>query len=202
MRIWLTRKRIVWLSITAIVAFLLVDGFVAKPAHEVHTAGGRPLKATVLITDIRFFFRTVPASQSISELRCQLWAETRPNTPCPADVASTYLNLVGQAPNTLYVLWVGCVDWHGSGAIIKWQGYNLEYMPSERKLVIHCYVAEPWITHHPTLFGSAAIPAQTLLMVPTESMGRGTIQIIEDDRLEHLIGDQSTEFALGTVTIS
>src|ERR1700686_3555707 len=70
---WLTRKRVIWLSITAVVAFLLVDGFGTKPAHEVHTPGATPLKAAVVSTDIPYYYKTVPASQSISELRCQVW---------------------------------------------------------------------------------------------------------------------------------
>jgi hypothetical protein len=102
----------------------------------------------------------------------------------------------------LYVPWTGCISWSGSGAITNWQGFNLEYLRSGRELVIHCYVAEPWITHHETLRGVAAIPSLSLLIVPTGSMGSGTIQIIEDDRLEHLVGDQSTEFPLASATIS
>jgi hypothetical protein len=201
MRTWLTRKRVIWLSITTVVAFLLVDGFGSKPAHDVRTPGATPLKAAVGTTDIRNFFFPVLSSQSISDLLCQAWGRTYPNTSCPADLSSTYHASVTQAPNTLYVLWVGCIDWHGAGEIIKWQGYNLEYVPSERKLVIHCYVAEPWITHHPTMFGTVGLAPQTLLVVPTSSIAPGTIQIVEDDRLEHLVGDQSTESTLGTATI-
>ena len=66
---WLTRKRVIWLSITAVVVFLLVDGFGAQPAHEVHTSGATPLAAVVVSTDIRYFsFATIPAGQSISDL--------------------------------------------------------------------------------------------------------------------------------------
>jgi hypothetical protein len=38
--------------------------------------------------------------------------------------------------------------------------------------------------------------------VPTSSFQHGTVRIVEDDRLEHLLGDQSTEFQLATVAIS
>jgi hypothetical protein len=208
MRKWLTRKRVIWLSIAAVVAFLLVDGFGTKPAHEVHTPGAAAPKAVAVRTDIPYYYKTVPASQSISDLRCQVWVGLHPNPalypnpPCSTDLSSTYFASVTQAPNTLYLIWIGCIDWHGSGAIIKWQGYNLEYVPSERKLVLHCYVAEPWITIHPTMFGSAAISSETLLVIPTGSMGPGSIQIVEDDRLEHLVGDQSTESTYATASIS
>jgi hypothetical protein len=207
MRKWFTRKRVIWLSITAVLAFLLVDGFGSRPAHEVHTPGATALNAVAVRTDIPYYYKTVPASQSISGLRCQVWSGLRANgpeanRPCTAELSITYLPSVTQDPNTLYLLWTGCIDWSGAGAIIKWQGYNLEYVPSERKLVLHCYVAEPWITMHETMFGSAAISVETLLIVPTGSMGSGTIQIAEDDRLEHLVGDQSTEATFATATIS
>ena len=68
--------------------------------------------------------------------------------------------------------------------------------------MIHCYVAEPWITHHETLFGVAALARVSLLVVPTVAMGPGAIQVVEDDRIEHLVGDQSTEFQVATATIS
>jgi hypothetical protein len=198
----LTRKRAIWLSLAAIVAFLLVDGFVARPAHEVSTSGATPLKAAAVTTDITDYSYPAPVSQSISDLRCQLWVDRFANTPCPPDVSSQYLASIAQTANTLYVIWVGCVDWSGSGDVINWQGYNLEFLPSERKLIIHCYVAEPWITFHERLFGSVAQIPATLLLVPTDSMGPGPIQIIEDDRQEHLVGDQSSESPLGSATIS
>jgi hypothetical protein len=121
--------------------------------------------------------------------------------PCPDDIARTYFASVNQTPNTLYLLWTGCVTWHGSGAITEWQGYNLEYFPSGRRLVIHCYAAERWLTHHQTLFGMAAIPRASLLVIPTSPLGVGTVQIVEDDRLEHLVGDWTTEYPLATATI-
>ena len=68
--------------------------------------------------------------------------------------------------------------------------------------MLHCYVAEPWITIHRTEFGVAAQSTENLLVVPASSMGHGTIQIVEDDRLEHLVGDQSTESTYATATIS
>lgn len=93
---WLTRKRVIWLSITAVVVFLLVDGFGAQPAHEVHTPGATPLAAVVVSTDIPYFsFATIPAGQSISDLRCRLWRERKPNLPCPADLSGTSRNSEG-----------------------------------------------------------------------------------------------------------
>ena len=201
MRQRLTRKRSVWLSIGAAVVVLLVLGFVAGPAHDVHTAGAMPLRTSLVDTDI-YVYQAMQPSQSIGDVRCQVWAAVKRMTPCPTDVARTYLASVTQTPNSLYMLWQGCISWHGSGAIIKWQGYNVEYLPSDRTLVIHCFVSEPWITRHPTLYGVVAMPRVSLLVVPTGTMGPGAIRIVEDDRIEHLLSDQSDEFQLATVTIS
>jgi hypothetical protein len=199
---WLTRKRIVWLGIGAIVVLLLADGFVAAPAHDVRTPGATPLAAALVKSDTRILFQAVQPSESISDIRCQLWHRLHDPLSCPGDVASTYFPSITQTASTLYVPWTGCISWSGSGAIVNWQGFNLEYMASGRRLVIHCFVAEPWITHHETLFGVAALPSISLLVVPTSAMGRGTVEIVEEDRLEHLVGDQSTEFQLATATIS
>jgi len=197
---WLTRKRIFWLVIGAIVAFLMADAFGASPAHDVRTAGATPLAAALVKSDI--LFEAVQPNESISDIRCQLWHKLHDTLSCPGDVASTYFPSITQSPSTLYVPWTGCISWSGSGAILKWQGFNVEYVPAGRRLVIHCYVAEPWITHHETLFGVAALARVSLLVVPTVAMGPGAIQVVEDDRIEHLVGDQSTEFQVATATIS
>jgi hypothetical protein len=201
MQHWLTRKRIVWLGIGSLVVFLLVVGFVAMPAHDVHTPGATPLAAPLVRGDSPIY-RAINPSESISDIRCQVWQGVHGATPCPTDIARTYFPSITQTPNTLYLPWRGCISWSGSGAIINWQGFNLEFVSSGRRLLIHCYVAEPWIAHHETLMGVAAVPSVSLLVVPTGSMGPGAIQIIEDDRLEHLVGDQSTEFPLAAATIS
>jgi hypothetical protein len=201
-RRWLTRKRIVWLGIALAVVFLLADAFVATPAHDVHTPGATQLAATLINSDIRGSFAAVQPSESISDLRCHVWHAHHSAMQCPDDIAGTIFPSVTQTPNTLYLIWMGCISWHGYGEIISWQGYNLEYLPPSRRLLIHCYVSEPWITHHQTLFGVAAVPSASLLVVPTGPMGPGRVQVVEDDRLEHLVGDQSTEFQLATATIS
>jgi hypothetical protein len=156
---------------------------------------------SVVESDIRAY-PLVQASQAISDVRCRLWAKNRTAISCPDDIAPIYFPSVTQAPNTLYIVWTGCISWHGAGAIINWQGYNLEYFSTNRTLVIHCYVAEPWITRHETMWGVAAAPSAHLLVVPTGSISPGMVQIVEDDRLEHLLGEHSTVFPLTTATIS
>ena len=94
------------------------------------------------------------------------------------------------------------MSWHGAGAILNWQGYNVEYFPSDRRLVIHCYLAEGWLAPHRSMYGVAGQPPANLLVISTGSIGRGDVQIFEDDRLEHLVGDGSTEFKLADAAIS
>jgi hypothetical protein len=196
-----TRKRVVWLGIGAMVVFLLADAFVATPAHDVHTPGATSLAAALIKNDAPLI-EPVQPSESIFGIRCQLWQREHGAQPCPDDIVRTYFSLVVQTPRTLYIPWFGCISWSGSGAVINWQGFNLEYVQAGRRLVIHCYLAEPWFAHHETLFGVAALPNVSLLVVPTGAIAPGTLQIIEDDRLEHLLGDQSTESLLATATIS
>jgi hypothetical protein len=197
----MTSKRTVVPGATIAVVIILAVAFVAPPEHEVHTAGATQLKVSVVESDIRAY-PLVQASQAISDVRCRLWAKNRTAISCPDDIARTYWPTVTQAPNTMYIVWTGCISWRGAGAIINWQGYNLEYFSSNRTLVIHCYVAEPWITRHETMWGVAATPGARLLIVPTGSISPGIVQIVEDDRLEHLLGDQSTEFQLASATVS
>ena len=96
MQDWLTRKRIFWLVIGAIVAFLMADAFGASPAHDVRTAGATPLAAALVKSDI--LFEAVQPNESISDIRCQLWHKLHDTLSCPGDVASTYFPSITQSP--------------------------------------------------------------------------------------------------------
>ena len=190
------------IAAVALIVALLVVAFVPPPAHEVHSSGATPLKASLVASDL-FGYSEIEPTQSISGLRCSVWAKRHGGISCPDDIAQTYFPSVTQAPNTLYLIWTGCLSWRGGGPILKWQGYNVEYFPSSRRLLIHCYLAEGWLTPHQTPFpGVAAQPPANLLVISTGSIGRGDVQIFEDDRLEHLVGDGSTEFKLADAAIS
>jgi hypothetical protein len=39
-------------------------------------------------------------------------------------------------------------------------------------------------------------------LVPANAIPPGTLSIVQDDRLEHLVGDQSAEATIATATIS
>src|SRR5260221_844980 len=112
--------------------------------------------------------------------------------PAAATLAAQYFPKLTQSPSTLYVVWLGCpYDVHADG-------FNVEYQPSRRAVVIHCYVARPWVWTQPRTMGAEPRPLATLLLVPTSSIPAGPVSVIEDCRVEHFGSDQSTESQLGT----
>jgi len=139
---------------------------------------------------------------NLADIACSTQSPYRSDPTCNASTVTQYFPNLKQSPQTLYMVWAGCIDWSGAGVIIPWQGYNVEYFPSNRQLVFHCYTAKPWVYLPDRLMGVAAFPTLALYAVPTAAMGAGSLSIVEDDRLEHLMGDQSTEFQLATATLS
>jgi hypothetical protein len=77
----------------------------------------------------------------------------------------------------------------------------VEYFPSSRILVVHCYSAKP-VLDVPRPPGVAFQVLTVLLAVPTAAMGSGQIRIFDDYRTEHLFGDQIDEYQVATATIS
>ena len=192
-------KRLVWFAVAA-VALLCTIAFVAPPIHGVHTPGGIAIVDQLVHSNVHIPATELHASQSISDIRCQIWRQQNRATSCPDDVAQTayFPERSDDGPRTLYIPWGGCgsMDWRDS------QNYNIEYIAPVRKLVIHCYSAEPLISLRRPLMGVAATPLVNLLVVPTIWIGAATVEIVEDDRIERLGGDQRTELRLGTVTIA
>lgn len=208
---WFTRKRTIWLSGASVVVALLVWAFATIPAHDVHSPGATALTVKVYLSDQDLMMSDTPpavASESLDEIRCSVFAHTRvgpasnSGRPCdPAAVRSTIFASAVQAANTLYLAWTGCVEWHGAGAYIRWQGFNFEYMPSSRTVIVHCYISKPhfWIPEQ--LFGLAAFRPPSLIAIPTSSIASGSLTIDEDDRIEHLLGDQSDEYRLTSAVV-
>src|SRR6266581_5523605 len=64
------------------------------------------------------------------------------------------------------------------------------------------YRAKPWLYTPEYVYGLVALPRYLLAAVSTSEMTAGAITIIEDDHLEHLVGDQTDEYQLATATIS
>jgi hypothetical protein len=198
---WWTRKRTVWLIVVAVLILLGADAFVTPPAHDVHTSGGIPINARWVDSKPPLFdYQPVKPSQSLDEIRCQFWRfrNPAPTSACPdsASLASTFFPDVAQSPTTLYIPWYRC-----AASFRGWDGYNVEYQSSSGTIVIHCYVAEPWLLRQPVMMGVMARQSVTLLLVPTQSISVGPVRIVEDDREEHLLGDQSSEWVLGTARI-
>ncbi len=144
--------------------------------------------------------QTIQPSQSLNDVRCAIWRARHPqNAVCPdaATLAALYFPKLTQSPRTLYIPWLWCV-FTSLGA----NGFNVEYQPSRRTLVIHCYLARPWLWRQPLMSFANPQPWLSLLLVPTASLPAGPVSVIQDDRIEHLIGDQSTEHQMATATIS
>ena len=200
----LTRKRIVWLTVVVAIFLLMAEAFVRPPAHEAHTPGDIAVNATLVVSSPPAYnYPLLLPTQSLETIRCQLWrSRVRPVTTtatCPdsAALAGMFFPSLTQSPKTLYFPWPRC-----PGTWTGWEGFNLEYRSSSRTLVLHCYLAEPWVWRQPMMSGTFAQQPAAILVIPTESFLIGTVNIVEDDRIEHLVGDWSTEYPLATATIS
>lgn len=191
-----------WLRIAAGAALLLflgADAFISPTAHDVHSPGGIPAKVTFFESSQNAAWDWTRPSQSLADMKCRV-----PNdrTMCDASVLATYFPNLTQTPQTLYLVWSHCSDSAGVGEVTLWDGYNFEYVPSTRELDIHCYRAKPWLYPHEYLYGVQGTGRWALVAVSTVGIGSGTITIVEDDHLEHLFGDQSSEYQIATATIS
>lgn len=156
---------------------------------------------TRFVSDTSIVFSTSPmhASRSLDDVRCELW-RTGPATTssCPdsATLASRYFGDLKQTPKTLYVPWRGCMAF---GVLT---GFNAEYLPGSRTLVLHCYRAEPLLSlPQRVVMGAAPRAPQSLLLVSTDSIPAGNLTIVVDYRVERLKGDESNEFPVAVATI-
>jgi hypothetical protein len=183
----------------AILIFLIADAFVAPQVHDVHSPGGVPVKVTFFESNNTVAWVQSQPSQSLADMQCRLITGA---AKCDASTLTAYFPNLVQTPQTLYLTWPHCVGGWGGGEVITWQGYSIDYVPSTRRLVIHCYRAKPWLYTPEYVYGLVALPRYLLASVSTTGMTAGTITIVEDDHLEHLVGDQTDEYQLATATIS
>ena len=164
------------------------------PAHEVHTVGG------IAMTDVRVgsggdpyhqcVFGPSAPSTSLDDLRCGAWRQRAPYKPCPdgSTLRQTMWPAITQATKTLYI------------ATVSGTTFNVEFLPSNRTLVVHCYFARAWlVSRGPPGIGGA--PMWMVLVVPTDLIGPGVVSVVRDDRVEHWLGDDVTETVLGRVEI-
>jgi len=193
-------RRPVLLGVGAsIVTFLLADAFIAPPAHDVQSPGGVAVKVTFFESTNTVAWSPSQPSQSLADIKCRLPGK---GTACDSTILAASFPTLTQSTQTLYVTWSRCTSWSGFGEVIPWEGYNVEYIASTRKLVIHCYRSKPWLYAHEYLYGVAGVPQYALAAMSTAGISSGTISIVEDDHLEHLVGDQSDEFQVATANIS
>lgn len=201
MRHWLTPGRIAALIIVVVLVVVVTIPFYTPPAHEIHTPGAVALDSRLVGSNPPVFvYPTMHASQSLDDVRCQLWRTRQPaQSACPdgATLAAIYFPGLTQGPMTLYIPLEGCAS-QGGGS----DGFNVEYVPSTHTVVIHCYAARPLISAQTHLPGVEAVPPLALLLVPTQSIPAGDVTIDVDARVEHLLGDDSNEYRLMTGTIS
>lgn len=216
---WFTPKRSIRVGLVllpwAVFAFVLAPG----SPHAIHSAGAvaldvktyqvaHPTNSSAARTTT-YMTQEAIAGQSLDQVRCALWAQSPPRygrttgqTCDLSAVRSTIFPTVVQAPDTIYLAWIGCIDWSGHGPITPWEGFNLEYMPASRTVILHCYIGRPWFWIPERLFGEAGLPPPTLFAIGTASIGAGTLNFDEDDRVEHWLGDQSTVFRLTSAVVS
>jgi hypothetical protein len=194
------RKAVAGLAIAVAVVLIVVGAFVQPSPHEVRTPGAQELNPQLVYSDPRAnFLQAIQPSQSLNDVRCAMWRLGHAQTSECADAATLaglYFPKLTQSTKTLYVPWLGCAYTMGA------DGSNVEYQPSRRAVVIHCYVARPWVWNEPQTAGAEPQPRLTLLLVPTGSIQAGPVTVIEDNRVEHFFRDQSYELQLGTATIS
>jgi len=190
--------------------FLAVDACGTPVSHDIHTPGATPLTIQLADTDPLHALRFEPVtpSESLDTIRCEIWHELNPPTSaCPdsASLANAYFPRLTQSPETLYFSWQRCGRTQAVyGTYSFATGFNAEYRLSDRTLVLHCNSTGPWVYWFGMgIHGIGPLPPPpSLVTVAATSFGPGTMRIVEDDRLEHFVGDQSTEFQVATATIS
>jgi hypothetical protein len=190
---WLTRRRIAALSISVVVVVLVPMAYITPSAHEIHSPDSTALRTQVVVSNpFVLGYPAFPPSQSLDAIRCEIWrSHPHQSSACDSTIlASDYFPNVTQIPMTLYVPWVRC------------SSFNVEYRSGSRSVVIHCITAEPWISTEHRVMGVAAQPQLALLLIPTDSIPAGTLDVVQDNRTEHLLHDDTYEFELGTATIT
>jgi hypothetical protein len=158
-----------------------------------------PVQMAYSFPSLQHYSQAVQPSESLSDVRCAIWrGRHSQDSLCPdaAALATIYFPNLTQRPATLYIPWFWCAY------TMFGDGFNVEYQPSRRAVVIHCYLTRPYVWRQPLTSIAAMEPTLSLLLVPTASLPSGPVSVIEDSRIEHLVGDQSTEYQTRTATIS
>jgi hypothetical protein len=183
--------------LAAIVSSVVVTW--TPPVHLVHTAGATPVRAYFAAGGVPADGVTPKPTTSLAQLRCELW---RGSPPCldSANLAQRMWPSLSQTPKTLYVPMLS-----GDVPSSNPSGWNVEYEPGGRTLMIHSYESQPLLVvqRADETPGAALQPTIGLLVVATDAMTPGNTTVVEDTRIERLLSDRETgNYVLGTVTIS
>ncbi len=199
----MTTKRVGWIAAAAFALILVGLAVVVSwtpSIHDVHTPGATAM-TTVRVDAVSppvFLYGVPTPSMSLADLRCQLsYSRAAPCTD-PTTLAQRFWPTVAQSPKTIYV---GLPD--SCAPFESVSGFNVEYVGSSRLLVFHCFSARAWfVPPPPRTMGVMAQPTIILATVPTDAIPAGSLTVVLDDRVEHLLGDDSNQLVLGRVTIS
>jgi hypothetical protein len=195
------RKPVAGLAIAVALVLIAGDVFVKPSPHEVHTPGAVALSVQMAdsFPPPLHVSQAIQPSESLNDVRCAIWrARQSQDSVCPdeATLGAMYFPKLTQRRGTLYIPWFWCAYTMGG------DGFNVEYQPSRRAIVIHCYLARAWVWMQPLTTTTAMEISLSLLLVRTALLPSGPVSVIEDSRIEHLIGEQSTEYQTRTATIS
>lgn len=181
----------------ALVGLLIGVSWTPTP-HPIRTAGATAItNFQVVDRNASSFYVSVapPPSMSLAELRCAVWRARSATCPDPTTLAQRLWPNLAQSPETLYVvLPVACLTSFGGYRL------NVEYIASSRTLTIHCYSAAAWYVPQPPP-GVGPAPSSGLILVGTAEIRPGNVTVVADYRVEHLLGDDSTQVVVGGVTI-
>lgn len=199
----LTRWGVVGVAVAMIAA--LAVALMPPSPHEVHSPGSSPLSVETYASDQTVGWAKGGPSQSLAEMHC-LFHVKQPvgqSQQCDTNSLSDHFSGLTQRPQMLYVVRPQCI-WIESGHDMRSQTFSADFLPATRAVVVHCYAASASLLMPVSSGGSGtrAAPTQVLLAIATSSMGAGSITVWEEDRLERLLGDESTTFQIGTATIA
>lgn len=168
------------------------------PPHRVRTDGATAVPAQAFIGLRPPFNSSLPApTMKLDDLRCAAWQTTsRDPCPDPSELAKDVWVDATQAPNTLYIGVQDMCDTYGNDRA----GFNVEYLSSRKTLIVHCVSAQAWFLERDR--GSRQIASIVLIAASTAAIPAGTVSVWEDDRVEHLVGDDSAQTLLGIVAIA
>lgn len=175
----------------------LVVAVHVPPPHPVRTDGATVVPAQSFLDYRPTFDSSLPApTMALADLRCAAWQTTsRDPCPDPSELAKHMWVGATQAQRTLYVGVQDMCDTYGNDRA----GFNVEYLGSRKTLIVHCVYTRAWFLDRDK--DNRPIASIVLIAASTAAIPAGAVSVWEDDRVEHVVGDDSTQTLLGIVVI-